>query len=248
MYMSFHFDLLFLLIIPSLHFRYIDSNWAWNSTNVHAIIHAPFLGQSAGSAVASVVIGDTNPSARTTHTWYVDAARDLPPLADYSFNSLYNRTYRYTTAPVTFPFGYGLSYSLFTYSNLVITPLIASPCQNISVTLTIQNTSPVDGTEVVQVYASLRNASITPVPIHQLLAFQTVFVLAEASVSVAFVLPPDTRTVLLGNGLVATVEPGLVSLWVGGMSDPVISSKITPGAGIHGGFTINGIPTPVSSC
>ena len=84
----------------------LDSAWAAAASGVNAILHAPFLGMSAGVGVARVLSGATNPSGKTTLSWYRDAAA-LPPLADYSDGSLYARTYRYSNAEMTFPFGYG---------------------------------------------------------------------------------------------------------------------------------------------
>jgi phosphomannomutase len=75
---------------------------------VRAIVHAPFLGMTAGAALADVLTGAVSPSARTTLTWYEDLGAALPPLGDYG--ALYRSTYRYAPAGVrvTFPDGWGL--------------------------------------------------------------------------------------------------------------------------------------------
>jgi beta-glucosidase len=139
---------------------YVDAGWPAASAAVAAIVHAPFLGMAAGDGVARVATGAANPSAKTTLTWWEDAARDLAPLSDYTDAALYAKTYRYGTAPVTFPFGHGLSYASFSFGDLDIAPPQPRGCDTLNVSVTLSNNADIDGAEVVQVYGALRNATV----------------------------------------------------------------------------------------
>src|SRR5207248_4607 len=81
---------------------------------IRAILNAWYGGQAAGQAVADVLFGDYNPSGRLPVTFY-KSDNDLPPLDDYS---MANRTYRYFKGDALYPFGFGMSYTNFKYSNL----------------------------------------------------------------------------------------------------------------------------------
>ena len=121
----------------------------WEATNVDAILQAWYGGQSAGTAVADVLFGDYNPSGRLPITFYKNDT-DLPDFLDYSMS---NRTYRYFKGNVQYPFGYGLSYTKFEYSNLTLPKKIKLNAK-FSVHVNVQNTGKVMGDEVVQLYVS----------------------------------------------------------------------------------------------
>jgi len=89
----------------------------WENENIPAIVNAWYGGQSAGTAVADILFGDYNPSGRLPVTFYA-SDKDLPDFSSYDMS---NRTYRYFTGKALYPFGYGLSYSTFTYSALQTT-------------------------------------------------------------------------------------------------------------------------------
>ena len=222
---------------------YVDAAWPAASTGVAAILHAPFLGMAAGDGVARVVTGAVNPSAKTTLTWWEDAARDLAPLRDYSDAALYNKTYRYGTAPATFPFGHGLSYSSFSFSDLAIAPAAPRGCDALNVSVTLANDSDLDGAEVVQVYGALRNATVQ-VPRRQLLAFQKVDVPARGSVRVTITVPPAARAVLRAGDLARAVEPGAIDVRVAASSDAAAPG----GAGVVGTVVSVGPEVLVDDC
>lgn len=122
--------------------------------NVPAILWCAYNGQAQGNAMARVVFGDANPSAKLTFTWYANEYQ-LPEITDYSIRSgedSYGRTYQYFTGDVTYPFGYGLSYTNFTYSNLKVDKTAVTPNDTIRVTVDVKNSGKVDGAEVVQLY------------------------------------------------------------------------------------------------
>jgi len=222
---------------------YVDAAWPAASAGVAAILHAPFLGMAAGDGVARVVTGAVNPSAKTTLTWWEDAARDLAPLRDYSDAALYNKTYRYGTAPATFPFGHGLSYSSFSFSDLAIAPAAPRGCDALNVSVTLANDSDLDGAEVVQVYGALRNATVQ-VPRRQLLAFQKVAVPARGSVRVTLTVPPAARAVLRAGDLARAVEPGAIDVRVAASSDAAAPG----GAGVEGTVVSVGPEVLVDDC
>ena len=122
----------------------VTFNWA--AENVPAIIQAWYPGQR-GDSVANALFGKYNPAGRLPMTIYKSMA-DLPALTDYS---MVNRTYRYFTRPVLYPFGHGLSYSTFEYSNLTV-PTQAGTGEDLKASVNVKNTSSIDGEEVVECY------------------------------------------------------------------------------------------------
>ena len=130
----------------------------WEDANIPAVIQAWYPGQR-GDAVADVLFGKYNPAGRLPVTFY-KATADLPAFTDYA---MYNRTYRYNMEPVLYPFGHGLSYSTFEYSNLAVPDQSASD-DDVRVSCTIRNTSAIDGDEVVQCYL---NRDLPPVDSRQ---------------------------------------------------------------------------------
>lgn len=121
----------------------------WTESHANAILQAWYPGQAGGTAVANVLLGNTNPSGRLPVTFY-RATEDLTPFEDYH---LANRTYRYFRGKPLYAFGHGLSYTSYRYANLrakVEDP--AGPRVRVSVEVT--NTGSRDGEEVVQLYAN----------------------------------------------------------------------------------------------
>ncbi len=116
-----------------------------------AILEAWYPGQEGGTAIAETLSGDNNPAGRLPVTFY-DSVDQLPPFTDYSTRG---RTYRYFTGPVLYPFGYGLSYSEFQYSDLSV----HSTTGGYEVTVSVTNKSSREGDEVVQLYLSQAGGS-----------------------------------------------------------------------------------------
>ncbi|MFI3282920.1 MAG: glycoside hydrolase family 3 C-terminal domain-containing protein, partial [Rikenellaceae bacterium] len=112
----------------------------WENENVEAIIQAWYGGQAGGQAIADVISGVYNPSGRMPLTTYKSDA-DLPDFEDYSME---NRTYRYFKGDVRYPFGYGLSYTTFDYSNITM-PEVIKCGDTITVTANVTNSGKVDG-------------------------------------------------------------------------------------------------------
>ena len=103
---------------------------------VPAILQAWYGGEAAGEAVADVLFGDYNPAGRLPLTFY-RSVDDLPPFEDYDMKG---RTYRYFEGEVLYPFGYGLSYSTFTYDNLILEKNEIAPEESLTVSVDVTNT------------------------------------------------------------------------------------------------------------
>ena len=126
----------------------------WEEKNLPAIIDAWYPGEEGGDAVADVLFGDYDPAGRLPVTFY-KSARDLPPFEDYNMvpDSLgQGRTYRYFTDVPLYPFGFGLSYTKFNYSNLKVSSGPVKANDTIKVTVNVRNVGERDGDEVVQLY------------------------------------------------------------------------------------------------
>ena len=119
-----------------------------------AVIMAWYPGQEGGLALGDVIFGDAVPSGRLPITFPV-TEKTLPAYEDYSMKG---RTYRYMSDNIMFPFGYGLSYTTFAYSDLKVTSGAMNGKKDITVEVTVKNTGNVGGREVVQLYLSLPKA------------------------------------------------------------------------------------------
>ncbi len=120
----------------------------WAKQNVPAILVAWYPGQRGGSAVADVLFGDVSPSGRLPVTFY-KANEKLPPFDDYRMEG---RTYRYFEGEPLYPFGHGLSYTKFEYSNLQLDRSQAGATDEITATVRVKNVGARTGEEVVQLY------------------------------------------------------------------------------------------------
>jgi beta-glucosidase len=119
----------------------------WAQANVPAILEAWYPGQ-AGSAIADVLFGDYNPGGRLPVTFY-KSVDDLPPFDDYK---MAGRTYRFFKGAPLYPFGHGLSYTTFGYTNLRTSAERLGASDSITVSVDVTNTGKVAGDEVVQLY------------------------------------------------------------------------------------------------
>ncbi|HQK28505.1 MAG TPA: glycoside hydrolase family 3 C-terminal domain-containing protein, partial [Smithellaceae bacterium] len=140
---------------------------------VPAIVEAWYPGQAAGQAIADVLFGDYNPAGRLPVTFY-KSANDLPDFSDYR---MMGRTYRYFKKEPLFPFGYGLSYTSFSYSKLSA-PKILKAGEELTVSVEVKNTGRRDGEEVVEVYLSRPDSSSPVNPLRWLAAYKRLFLRA----------------------------------------------------------------------
>jgi len=148
-----------------------------------AILQAWYPGQAGGKAVAEVLFGEYNPSGRLPVTFYKNV-NQLPDFEDYNMTG---RTYRYLQEKPLFPFGYGLSYTTFTYGDMQL-PASAKINETFKVTIPVTNSGQMDGDEIVQLY--LKKQGDDEGPIKALRAFQRVHIPAGKTIQVELTLSP----------------------------------------------------------
>ena len=185
-----------------------------------AILLAGYPGQQGGNAVADVLFGDYNPAGRLPVTYY-KSIDQIPAFENYDMTG---KTYRYFTQEPLYPFGYGLSYTSFSYSNLVL-PEKADTGDKIKVIVTVTNNGNSDGEEVVQLYLTDVKAT-TPRPIRQLEGFTRVFLKKGERRSVEFELEPRQFS-LINSKDKRVIEPGYYTISVGG-KQPGFSGYLDP--------------------
>lgn len=152
----------------------------WISDSIPAIIDAWYPGEQGGTAVAEVLFGDYNPAGRLPLTFY-SSLNDLPDFDDYDITK--GRTYQYFKGRPLYPFGYGLSFTNFSYSDLHLNERE----DKLVVDFAIKNTGKVDGDEVSQVYVKLPELNIS-LPVKQLKGFKRVHIKKAESSSVTIVI------------------------------------------------------------
>lgn len=140
----------------------------WENENLDAIVNGWYGGQAAGTAIADVIFGDYNPAGRLPVTFY----RSVNQLGDFEDYSMKNRTYRYITSEPLYPFGYGLSYAKFRYSDASLSNSEMDLNSSVSLDVSVENESKYDGDEVIQVY--VKREEDKEGPIKTLRAFKRV--------------------------------------------------------------------------
>ncbi len=178
--------------------------------NIPAIIEAWYGGEKAGLALADIIFGDYNPAGRLPITFY-KSLDQLPNFQDYSME---NRTYRYMKKEPLFPFGHGLSYTKFKYSNLQINPEKIRQDEVINIKIDIENIGDYPGDEVVQLYSSHSNPNIRT-PIQELKRFRRAHLQLNEKKKISFELKSSDYSIINEDGL-EMIVPEKVSIFVGG--------------------------------
>ena len=173
------------------------------------VLLAGYGGQQGGNAVADVLFGDYNPAGRLPLTYY-KSIDQIPPFENYD---MAGKTYRFFTQEPLYPFGYGLSYTTFSYSDFVMPEKVIAG-NKISVKVTVTNTGKVEGDEVVQLYLTDEKAS-TSRPIRQLEGFTRINIKPGESRVVEFNLEPRQFSII-NNKSKRVIEPGYFTVTVGG--------------------------------
>ncbi|WP_235425671.1 glycoside hydrolase family 3 protein [Cellvibrio mixtus] len=174
-----------------------------------AIIEAWYPGGQGGEAIASMLAGDYSPAGRLPVTFY-KSLEQLPAFSDYS---MANRTYRYHTGEVLYPFGYGLSYSKFSYSDVKISPKQWNTKGSVTLSVNITNTGAMDADEVVQLYAARKDIENSPV--RTLVGFERIHIAKGETKKITFTLDDRSLSTVNMDGQRSLVA-GNVTLWVGG--------------------------------
>jgi beta-glucosidase len=179
---------------------------------VDAILFVWYPGMEGGRAVADVLFGDVSPSGKLPLT-FPKSLDQLPAFDDYSMDS---RTYRYMVEEPLYPFGFGLSYSKFEYSDLKMNARQIRMGEEAEFQVTLRNIGEKPASEVIQIYLSDIEAS-TIVPLHHLVGFQRVSLAAGESRTITFSITPEMMSFFNDDGKL-TLEPGEFRLEVGGCS------------------------------
>ena len=182
----------------------------WANDNVPAILAAWYPGGEGGTAIADVLFGDYSPAGRLPVTFY-KSVDQLPPFTDYSMQG---RTYRYFKGEPLYPFGYGLSYTKFSYTNLRFEKNSVAAGEAVKVSVDVTNSGDREGEEVVQLYLTDSQAS-APVPIRTLVGFDRISLKPREKQTVTFTIAPRQMSLIDDKGK-RVIEPGEFSVSVGG--------------------------------
>lgn len=215
------------LVVVLMNGRPLTINWI--SENIPAIVEAWYLGNQAGNAVAQVLFGEFNPSGKLPVTfprstgqipiYYYQKSTGRPAVDDEKYTS------RYIDSPSTplYPFGFGLSYTTFNYSDIRVSKPNISANDSLYVFVDVANTGNVDGEEVVQLYVQDEFASVT-LPVKELKGFQKIKLKAGEKKTVSFKITSDMLS-FLNAELKKVVEPGRFYVMIGGNSADLISTS-----------------------
>jgi len=181
----------------------------WEQQNIPAILNAWYGGEAAGTAVADILFGDYSPSGKLSVTFYKSDA-DLPPFEDYS---MHNRTYRYFKGEPLYPFGFGLSYTNFNYSNLKLSKTKIKKNETVAAEVTVTNNGKMKSDEVVQLY--LTHQSGQDIPLYALKGFKRITLLPGASQKVRFTITSDMMKLVNEDGK-SVLHSGEIKVSIGG--------------------------------
>jgi beta-glucosidase len=195
------------LVIVLMNGSALSVNWA--DKNANAILETWYPGEEGGAAIAETLAGVNNPAGRLPVTFY-KSVEQLPPFEDYSMQ---NRTYRYFSGQPLYPFGYGLSYSRFRYSNVKLSKRELNAGEPLAVEVNVKNDSQRQGDEVVQLYLAF--PVLPGAPRHALRGFQRVHLAPRETRHVQLTLN-DRDLSLVNEAGERSVAPGTYRVIVGG--------------------------------
>lgn len=197
----------------------------WENANVPAIVNAWFGGTEAGNAIADVLFGDVNPSGKLTATFpqnvgqvplYYAHRTTGRPLAEGKWFEKFKSNYLDVSNEPLYAFGYGLSYTTFTYGEVKLSATSMSQTDSIKVSCTVTNTGARDGEEIVQLYVQDVVGSVTR-PVRELKGFEKVMLKAGESKEVSFTIGKEELS-FYNQQLQFAAEPGEFRVFVGGDS------------------------------
>jgi beta-glucosidase len=197
------------LVVVLMNGSALSVNWAKEHAN--AILEAWYPGEEGGAAVADTLSGRNNPAGRLPVTFYKGVSQ-LPPFEDYSMKG---RTYRYFDGEPLFPFGYGLSYTTFSYSDLKVPAEPADPAKPFTAQVTVTNSGKAAGDEVVQLYLGF--PKVAGAPLKALRGFQRIHLEPGVSQDVRFELQPRDLSMVTESGEIVVPE-GQFKLSIGAVA------------------------------
>lgn len=184
------------------------------ATQADAIIDCWELSERGDEAIAQVLFGEVNPSGKLPVT--VPRSVGQLPVYYYQKHINYKKGYLFAENTPLYPFGFGLSYTQFAYSNITLSDTIAPLGQAIEVSVDIKNVGTRQGKEVCQVYLQDEFASVEQ-PIRELIAFQKISLEAGETTHLSFIITPEMMS-FTGIDMSKIIEPGIFHVYVGGSS------------------------------
>jgi beta-glucosidase len=181
----------------------------WEKAHADAILESWYSGEEGGAAIADTLSGRNDPAGRLPVTFYEDV-NQLPNFEDYSMKG---RTYRYFTGQPLWSFGYGLSYTTFTYSDLTLPKAPIEAGQPLDASVRVTNTGKVAGDEVVQLY--MKFPDVAGAPLRALRGFQRIHLAAGASRVVRFHLGRRDMSMVNEEGDIIVAQ-GTYAVSIGG--------------------------------
>lgn len=198
----------------------LDLSWA--QSRVSAIVYAWYPGALGGAALTQVLFGEVSPAGRLPVTFPASTA-DLPDIRSYAMQG---RTYRYGTKPPLYPFGYGLSYARFVYTDVRCTPsTLTKPQETIRIACSVTNTGTVASDEVVQLYIRRPDAPC-PTPHFDLRWFRRIHLAPGEAQRVELELDVRALSWIDETGRRA-LTPGRIEVFVGGQQPDARSTELT---------------------
>ena len=207
----------------------------WENENIPAILNVWFGGSEAADAICDVVFGDKVPSGKLTMSmpqavgqeplYYNHQPTGRPvPEGTKEFRK-YQSNYLDVRNDPLYPFGYGLSYTTFSYSDLQLSATEMSPTGSVEASVTVTNSGKVDATEIVQLYIRDLVASVSR-PVKELKGFERITLKAGESKNVTFTITPEMLK-FYNYDLKYVLEPGDFSIMVGPNSRDLKTAKLT---------------------
>jgi beta-glucosidase len=192
-----------------------------------AVLLVWYPGEEGGNAVTDVLLGKVSPSGKLPVT-FPRSYDQLPPFDNYSMKG---RTYRYMTAEPLYPFGFGLSYTTFSYSGLTVSASKIRRGEAVVAEVTVTNTGRFASDEVAELYLTHENAGDSAA-LFALKGFQRVSLAAGDSIRVRFVLNPEQLSVVDSKGLL-TQPPGKIRISVAGSLPTKRSEELGAAKGVE---------------
>jgi beta-glucosidase len=188
---------------------------SWSKEHVPAILHVSQSSQEMGNAIAGVIFGKVSPAGRLVQTW-ISSIDQLPPILDY--NIRHGRTYMYKKGAALFPFGYGLTYTKFTYSGLKTDKNSLKNNETVNLTFDLTNTGKYDSDEVAQLYVSFPDSRVER-PGIALKGYKRVFAGKGETVKVSIPLKASDLTYWDTEKHAFVLEKGRVTFFIGSSSE-----------------------------
>lgn len=207
---------------------------SWENENIPAILNVWFGGTEAGNAIADILLGKVNPSGKLPVTFPQNAGQ-IPiyynhkntgrPLPEGQWFRKFRSNYLDVSNDPLYPFGYGLSYTHFTYGDLKLSSTQLKGNQTLTASIDLTNDGKYDGAEVVQLYIRDMAGSVTR-PVKELKGFRKVFLKAGETQTITFTLSPEDLK-FYNYDLKYNWEPGDFEVFIGGSSATELKKTFT---------------------